>query len=126
MASFDVSRILENPAWQDRTLTVTRTTQTIGTNGLAVNTLAVSPFAGIVTAKGTSRKLKREDAGSRISGSIQIYTLFALTDGKSSGTDADIVSWNGRQYTVSEIEDWSTYGQGFVVATCDLLPLGGG
>ena len=37
------------------------------------------------------------------------------------GLDADIVTWNGRRYTVVTVDDYSRYGAGFTCATCRLL-----
>lgn len=124
MPFLDVTNVLFNPAFLDSTLTVTRSTQTVGSNGLAVNTQTVTPFSGVVTA-GRGSSLRREGEGSRIEGDIKISTTFALQDGRAGG-DADVVAWTGRQYTVKDVKDYTTYGAGFVTAICVLVPLSGG
>ena len=69
--------------------------------------------------------LHRNADGSRIVGSITIHTIFRLSDG-SAGQDADEVVWQGRTYTVVNVNDYSHFGRGFVCATCDLkTPLTG-
>jgi hypothetical protein len=123
MPTLDVTHVLANPAFSG-SLSVTRNAQTVGTNGLAVNTPTVISFAGVAFPK-RAATLRRDSEGARITGSIQIVTTFALVDGRT-GADADVVTYNGRRYTVAEIEDYSTYGAGFIIATCDLLPLSGG
>jgi hypothetical protein len=123
MPWLDVSEVLLDPQFCDTGLTCTRNTQTVGLNGLAANTPTVTPFYGVVTSdKGDI--LERMAEGSRVKGSITIHTKFALQDGRS-GLDADVVTWQGRKYTVSNVNDYSTYGAGFVDASCDLMPLAG-
>jgi galactose-6-phosphate isomerase len=124
MPTLDVTRILTNPAFCDYTLSVQRNVQTVGENGLAVNTPTTTAFSGVVTPRGGKRLIRGSDAA-RMTGSIEISTMFVLDDG-ATGTDADIVSWQGRQYTVVDVQDWTTYGAGFVTAVCELIPLGGG
>jgi len=63
--------------------------------------------------------------GSRITGSITVHSQFNLIAG-ADGIDADIVTWNGRQYTVTNVGDWSRFGIGFTASNCELIPLSGG
>lgn len=123
MPQLDVSGVLDNPMFQDQ-LSCTRNTQTVGSDGRAVNTPTVTPFSGVVTSD-TGDVLTRLAEGSYIKGSIVVHTRFVLVDG-ADGTDADVVKWQGRQYTVSSVNDYSTYGRGFVAATCEPLKLSGG
>lgn len=123
MPLLDVSSVLDNPMFKD-SLTCTRNTQTVGGDGRAVNSATDTPFTGVVTSD-TGDVLQRLAEGSYIKGSIVVHTRFVLIDGLS-GKDADIVTWQGRQYTVSSVNDYSTYGAGFVAATCEPLKLSGG
>lgn len=123
MALLDVSEVLLDPDFLDTGLVCQRSAQTIGGNGRATNTTTSTPFAGVVTSdKGDL--LERLAGGERKKGSITIHTRFALSAG---GLDqsADIVTWRGRDYTVSNVNDYAHFGRGFYVATCDLLPLAG-
>jgi hypothetical protein len=54
-----------------------------------------------------------------------VHSRFLLQAG-SDGQDADIVTWNGRSYTVTNVGDWSRFGIGFTAANCELIPLSGG
>ncbi|MCY1545302.1 hypothetical protein D9M68_812380 [compost metagenome] len=92
-------------------------------HGRAINTVTATPFAAVVTSdKGDI--LHRNADGSRIIGSITVHTPFRLSDG-SAGQDADEIVWQGRTYTVVNVNDYSHFGRGFVCATCDLKPLSG-
>jgi hypothetical protein len=124
MPLLDVTDVLLDPMFQDTSLTCTRQAQTIDANGMASNAQTVTRFAGVVTNDTGDQLIRRAD-GSRIEGSITIHTRFGLIDGKI-GFDADLVTWQGRQYTVVNVRDWSTYGRGFVAAQCELIPLSGG
>ncbi|MDE1905294.1 MAG: hypothetical protein KGH75_02430 [Rhodospirillales bacterium] len=124
MPMLDVTGVLFDPDFVDTTLTVARSAQMVGSNGLATNSPTTTRFVGVVVNdKGDI--LRRMAEGSRIVGSITIYTKFPLEDG-SNGIDADVVVWRGRRYTVSNVLDYSTYGRGVIVASCDLIPLSGG
>jgi hypothetical protein len=101
----------------------------------------------VVMPEGSS--LDRLPDGSRLSGSIRIWTQTYLSDGlKIDDTGAvqpDIVLWHGRQYVVRAVQDWDAFAgmgglgvgisfgpgitpvegstKGFFVASADLLPL---
>ena len=123
MARLDVTEILTDPDFVDTTLVCERATQTIGTNGIAVNTAQLLKFAGVVTSD-QGDILERLEGVERIKGSITIHSRFRLKDG-SPGQTADIIRWQGRRYTVSNVNDYSHFGRGFIVASCDLIPLQG-
>lgn len=123
MAQLDVSELMYDLDFLERNMTCLRMAQTVGQNGLAVNTPIPIPFNGVVTMV-TGNDLRRDAVGELITGSILICTRFRLLDGKS-GFSADIVVHNTRQYTVANVLPYSHYGRGFVEATCDLLPLAG-
>lgn len=124
MAQLDVTEILLDPDFMDTGLVCKRSTQTVGDNGRATNTATSTPFAGVVTSdKGDI--LERIAGGERKKGSITIHTMFRLTAGSGEDSIADIVTWQGRDYTVSNVNDYSHFGRGFVAASCDLLPLAG-
>ena len=124
MPELDVNDVLTDPEFWDRLVCI-RTTQTVGINGVAQGSAQNMNFYGVVTSD-RGLMLNREAAGSRIEGSITVVTKFRLQDGSTvKGLAADIVAWDGRQYTVVHIDPYSRYGQGFVQATCDLLPITG-
>lgn len=123
MPLLDVSDVLLDPDFLDLTLTVTRNAQTVGNDGIAVITPSTTPFYGVVTSLSGS-VLHRVAEGEHISDTITIHSPFKLIDGQS-GYDADIVNWQGLQWTVTNVNDYSTYGRGFVAATCTLRQLSG-
>lgn len=122
MPLLDVSDILASPEFAD-TLTLTRNTQTVGADGIAVNATVVTDFSGVVTSD-SGRDLMRQAQGEMVQGTILVHTVTNLTSG-AAGLDADEIVWNGARYTVTTIDDYSRYGVGFVCATCELKPLAG-
>ena len=74
-----------------------------------------------------SNDLKRMPEAARMSGAITIHTTFRLTSGglQPDGTtaDADIVTWQGRKWSVLSIDDWTQFGAGFVRASATMLSL---
>jgi hypothetical protein len=123
MARLDVTEILTDPDFVDTALVCERSAQSVGTDGLAVNSTKSIRFAGVVTSD-QGDILERMPGVERITGSITIHSRFVLNDG-SPGKTADVVQWRGRRYTVSNVNDYSHFGRGFIVATCDLIPLAG-
>ncbi|MBB3004364.1 hypothetical protein FHX57_006746 [Paraburkholderia tropica] len=123
MPLLDVAEILLDPDFVD-SLVCARNTQTVDSNGIATDAVATYPFYGVVT-NNTGDLLMRLAEGSRISGSITVHSQFLLYAGQD-GQDADIVTWNGRNYTVTNVGDWSRFGRGFTAANCELIPLSGG
>lgn len=123
MARLDVSDILTDPDFIDRGLICERSKQTVGTDGIAINATTKTKFIGVVTSD-SGDVLERMPGVERIKGSITIHTRFALNDG-APGQTADVVQWRGRRYTVSNVNDYSHFGRGFIAATCDLITLAG-
>jgi hypothetical protein len=123
MPLLDVSEILLDPDFVD-SLVCARQTQTVDDNGIATDSATSTPFYGVVT-NNSGDLLMRLAEGSRINGSITVHSRFLLQAG-SDGQDADVVTWNGRQYTVTNVGDWSRFGIGFTAANCELIPLSGG
>jgi hypothetical protein len=123
MPLLDVAEVLLDPDFVD-SLVCTRNTQTVSEKGLATDVQTSTPFYGVVT-NNTGDLLMRLAEGSRISGSITVHSQFNLIAG-ADGIDADIVTWDGRQYTVTNVGNWSRFGRGFTAANCELIPLSGG
>ena len=123
MPRLNVTRVLMSREFVDTSLVCTRNTQTVGNDGIAVNTGADTSFAGVVT-NDAGDILKRFGEASYITGSIMVHSKFPLTTGKP-GIDADIVAWNGSKYTVTDVADYSTWGAGFTVALCTPTKLSG-
>jgi len=123
MALLDVSEVLSDPDFMDTGLICYRNAQTIGTNGMAVNTERKFTFNAVVTSD-SGHELNRTAEGDYQSGAIMVHTATQLQDG-SVGLIADEIEWQGRRYTVERINSYSHFGRGFVAATCALKPLAG-
>ena len=121
MPLLDVSEVLFDPDFADDTLICRRSTQTIDVHGRPQFTSADETFTGVVVP--TKSLLLERLAESEVQrGSVTCITTYRLTTGGGS-TEADILVWQGTEYTVVNTDDWSTYGAGFIAATCNLKPL---
>ena len=121
MPFIDVTDVLTDPDFAT-TFSVIQAQETIGANGRAAYAQTTVPNVSGVVIPGKGN-LQRLPDGSRLSGTIDIYTQFSLSEGGSGPATAaaDIVVWRGRQYTVTASQDFSEFGAGFIVATADLL-----
>ncbi|BDH45755.1 hypothetical protein TUM12370_17990 [Salmonella enterica subsp. enterica serovar Choleraesuis] len=124
MPFLDVSDVLLDPDFCDDSLVVKRSDQTTDADGFTTNATTTTPFAGVVTID-RSLEAKRMAAGQTIGGAILVVTQYRLTQGQS-GRDADVVTYQGRDYRVTFVDDYSAYGAGFVQAHCELMPFNGG
>jgi hypothetical protein len=122
MALLDVTEVLFDPDFAD-TITCIREMQTVNGSGLASTTPTPSTFTGVVT-QDDGDVMQRMPDGEMVSGSITIHTVFRLSAG-GPGQNADIVTWQGRNYTVKTISDYSNFGAGFIAANCELIPVTG-
>ena len=119
----DVSDVLLDPDFCDTSLSCQRTSVSTNQQGLGVPSSATVGFAGVITSD-RGIDLERTAVGEHASGSISVITRFGLRS-SGVGVTADVVTWNGKQYTVVKVNDYSRYGIGFVQAICELLPLAG-
>lgn len=123
MPLLDVSEVLDDPDFAD-TVNVTRKTATVDTHGRANFVTSVYPNVVAVVVAASKAELVRTPEGEMTAGDIMVVTKFNLSSGDGAET-ADIVNWNGRNYTVVQTDDYSRYGVGFVSATCKQLQLNG-
>jgi hypothetical protein len=123
MPLLDVSEVLTDPDFAD-SLVCSRLAQVVGADGVAANTSTDTPFYGVVTAA-SGNNLVRTPDGSYTKGDILVVTQFVLRTGATIGA-ADEITWNGKRYTITQVNDYSRYGTGFVWAVADIIPLAGG
>jgi len=116
MPLIDVSQLLHDPDFTT-TFVVARGTQTVDSHGRASETRTTSTQTGVVYPA-SGNKLIRTPEGENIIGDITIVTQFQLTEGDGASNQADLVTWNGRTYTVVNTNDYSQYGNGFIEAVC--------
>lgn len=114
-------RVLSSPRFADNSLVMIRAVQTVGDDGRAVRTETRTPFSGVVTSD-QGDILRRFPDLANVSGSITVTTTTRLV-ASAGGTEADRVIWGGRTYVVAALNDYSSYGAGFVIAGCTLLDL---
>lgn len=124
MPRLDVTSVLLDPRFCDSTLQCERSTLGVDAQGRGITTgFVLTGFSGVVTSDRGSR-LNRGVVGERVTDTITVITKFRLRDGGQAAA-ADIVRWAGLRWTVVAVNDYSTYGQGFIEATCEMIPLSG-
>lgn len=123
MALLDVTEILLATDFMGAGVIWKRSAQTVGDNGRATSVVTTTPFAGVVT-NDKDEVLERLAGGECKKGSITIHTMLRLTAGGGDRI-ADIVTWQGRDCTVANVNDYSHISRGFAAASGDLLPLAG-
>lgn len=114
MPLLDVTEILSDPDFAD-TITVTRSIQSGFDHGRPIVTTQTFLNVTAVVTAGQGDILKYFPEMANIQGAILIHTTFLLTSA-SETTQADIVTWQGRDYQVTGLNDWSTFGAGFIMA----------
>ena len=124
MPFLDVTEALLDPDFVDMTLVCHRQVQTVDEDNFPINTPQEIPFSGVVTVD-RALEAKRMASGQSIGGAILIVTQFRLTQGQP-GLDADIVTYQGRNYRVTFADPYTAYGAGFVQAHCELVEFNGG
>lgn len=124
MAGLDVSDAFD-PDFMEFGLIRIRLTQTVDTHGIATNTPVNTQFAAVVVP-GEGSNLVRLADGSRVHETLVVHAPGFNLQSQSNGLSADIVTWQGSQYTVKAVDDYSNFGSGFVKATLELIPLSGG
>ena len=128
MTLLDVTEILSDPDFST-TFTVIQTYETISASGRSVQSIVTTPdVVGVVIPEGGN--LVRLPDGSRLAGSIDVYTTWPLKEGTGGAdaspaseetSEADIVVWRARKYVVRATQDYSEFGQGWVLASADFL-----
>ncbi len=118
MATIDVSEVLSDPDFASE-FDVLRSTETVDERGLAQ--FAPKTFrcvTGVVQAA-SGRTLRMLPDLANMDDVIEVYTRFKL-QALSDHRAPDIIKWNGRDYLVTKINDWSNYGRGYVQAVCTM------
>ena len=121
----DVSDAITSPMLADQ-FKVIRRTQTMGNNGRASFTNAAPVNACGTVYPSNANDLKRFPDLQFVGKTITVITRFALRSASEiTGTDyaPDLVQWHGDNFIVAALEDWSSYGPGFVFAICESADL---
>lgn len=123
MALLDISEVLTDPDFMDNGLVCERSKEIVNDDGMVELTTETFTFSAVVTTNEGTR-LEREMDLERISGSITVHSIFKLIDGSGDLT-ADIITWKGKRYTVTKIDDYGHFGRGFTKAICNIIPVSG-
>jgi hypothetical protein len=119
MPMLDMSAALTNPFTLD-TFNVIRQQETLNGFGESVVTKqVVTNLRGVVYPE-TDMALMRQPNMQLASKTIAIVTKFALRT-ESIGYQPDIIVWNGNQYVVTHLGDYSNFGTGFIRATAQII-----
>ena len=120
----DLTDVISDPDFCDSEIMCTRGASSVNSQGITQLSKTNFNFVGVVTsARGYD--LERLAIGQHVTGSISIITMFRLQDG-TIGNTADVVTWDGNTYTVTDIQPYKRFGAGWVEAICELIPLSGG
>ena len=121
MALLDVVDVLTDPDFVNTGIKKIVRVQTVGNDGVATYSETTTTFTGVVT-NDTGDVLMRLPGASYVKGTITIHTREPLNVATSS-TDADRVEWMGKQYTVTDVQDYAHFGRGFHAVTCEPVPM---
>lgn len=127
MPDIDVSDLLFDSDIAGESFQVVRRQETIGSNGVSNLTQTTfplpgdDPIVGSVTPTGDN-SLVRQEAFQTQSNTILVITTFRLRgpskDSGGASFQPDIVVWSGNQYVVRSLNEWTSFGVGFVAAEC--------
>jgi hypothetical protein len=126
MPQLDVSLALTNPYTLD-TFSVLRRADTSNSFGEAtLSTTTFNNVRGVVYPEGDNRLQRLRDIQLQAK-AICVITRFALRGSSKDGTgqnfQPDIVVWNGNNFIVELVDDYSQYAAGFIMATCVMTDL---
>lgn len=123
MPLLDVNEVFDDPDLTSR-ITVLRFTENVNQDGISAPIVTTFPsIVAIVTAGKGSDLLMLTDA-QRVHGLITVHTPFLLVDGTPT-RKADHILFQGAEYAVVNVKNFSNYGDGFVTASCQLFNLQG-
>lgn len=120
--NLDLTDVVTDPIFQDETgtLFLRRVLDGVSDQGLATEQTKTVPLQGSVQAGGGARMMRDIESGEMVQDQITIYTTTILRPGRGDRT-ADVVIYQGKEYVVDSVQDWSNWGNGFVSASCSLL-----
>jgi hypothetical protein len=116
----DVTDAILDPQFCEKIM-VQRRTQSVGTSGLASQSITLLPAYGVITQGGMQDYALADDAErSRIL--ITAHLTIPLR-GPASGKAPDQLLWKGNTYTVRKALNYSQYGAGFYAAELEMQDL---
>lgn len=122
MPTIDMSEVIDDPDLTE-SVTLLRRVETLGANGR--NTITETSYTiGAVVTPGTQPGFIRTPDGQAMPNTITVHTSTIL-QGPAAGLQPDIIQWNGMNYVVRIIYDFSNFGAGFTSAQCEAISLVG-
>ena len=125
MPLIDMSDVLTDPMFLD-SFTVNRRTQSVDNTGYGSTSAQAFPGVNGVVYPSEENELRRYPDLSIQSKSLTVITQLALRgESETAGTEfqPDIVVWNGDNFLVRKLEDYSNYAAGFILAICTSIDL---
>lgn len=126
MPNIDVSDLLSDPDFAEK-LTVMRRLQVIdpvtGIASAEPNLIVPSPI-GVVIPQ-ADLPIQRGPDQQALPRLIEVHTKFRLRSASIAGNDTylpDFIVWNGDNFYVNRVYDYSHFGQGFIQADCSSQP----
>jgi galactose-6-phosphate isomerase len=122
MPEIDVTDVLLGSAVAGEEFLVQRRQEVVTQQGKGTvpNPLTFPAF-GSVQPEGDNDMIREEDFDSQAH-TIEVITPFRLrgdsTDAAGNSFKGDIVIWKGNNYVVKRVEDYSSFGPGWVLASC--------
>ena len=120
MASIDVTELFVDPDFVSNFI-ILRAVQAVDDHGRMVEQITQLGGVGSVQPA-TDRTYEMFPEAARVNGSVEIYTLAALTP-PTDDLSADEIVWKGKLFTVVGVQDWNNFGGGFTMALCNLKSL---
>lgn len=119
MALLDFSEVIMDPDLTSGFSVIQRVETVNPLNGRSTTTSTqIDGLVGVITngAPGTNGRSAEAQMSSRVIGVITQFRLRAAAD----GVQPDVVLHLGSRFTVKQVDPWTHFGSGFVVATCEL------
>jgi len=132
MPDIDVSDLLFDSDIAGESFIVIRRQEIVGDNGVSVLTATSlplpgdAPIVGSITPTGDN-SLVRQEAYQTQANTILVITPFRLRgpskDSGGASFQPDVVVWNGNHFVVKTLNEWTSFGAGFVEAECSSIDL---
>lgn len=119
MPDIDVNEVLTDPDFAS-TFSVRRQAESIGLNGRVVITpTTINDLSGTIVPEEPSDQQRTDDrqTTSRV---IKIFTAFRLR-ALATSKQPDVVIWQGVEYTVKKLKNFTQFGQGYVEADAESM-----
>lgn len=118
MPLIDVDDLLTDPDFVE-TIQVLRRKQQISDTGRVSTVNATFNVVACVQPQ-SDQPMIRGAEQQNLPALISVHTMFRIR-GISPGYQPDIVIWNGTQFVVNKVYNWSHYGRGYVMAECSSM-----